>query len=328
MAATCLSRAATHVTPAAGVNCALRRGSSSRVQRAAAATLRATTSDAVSEVSTATDSDATTKAPNFTYVDELEPRAYEVGADATLRLDGVADLLQEAAWRHADEVQLASLCEGLIPVLTKIKIKALSCRRPRWGEKVKVETWFAQDGRLAARRDWILSAPDGTPLVAATSKWVLLNLETRRLARVPKSITQLVEASSEGDRFVMDKDALAEKMPPSPEEDWEHSAPLTACTLRDYDMNGHCNNVSYIRWALQAVESADILDGRAVHEVTVEFKAEAFAGQSIESVAHPSSEDDGAEGGGGGGGARFVHSVSAAGEEKTTEVARVHSVWM
>ena len=79
MAATCLSRAATHVTPAAGVSCALRRGSSSRVQRAAAATLRATTSDAVSEVSTATDSDATTKAPNFTYIDELEPRAYEVG---------------------------------------------------------------------------------------------------------------------------------------------------------------------------------------------------------------------------------------------------------
>ena len=99
-------------------------------------------------------------AVSFTFVAELSPRAYEVEADGTLGLAGCADLLQEVAWRHAEAVNLGSLTEGLIPVLSKLRVEARAARRPKWGEPVRVETWFAQDGRLAARRDWrILAGP-------------------------------------------------------------------------------------------------------------------------------------------------------------------------
>ena len=49
-----------------------------------------------------------------------------------------------------------------------------------------------------------------------TSKWVLLNLETRRLARVPKSTAALLEASSEGSRFALWDGANNEKVPALP----------------------------------------------------------------------------------------------------------------
>ena len=51
---------------------------------------------------------------------------------------------------------------------------------------VKVETWFQEEGRVAACRNWVVTnALDGSRLGHATSTWVMVNTVTRRLAKMP-----------------------------------------------------------------------------------------------------------------------------------------------
>ncbi len=43
---------------------------------------------------------------------------------------------------------------------------------------VQIETWFQEDGKLAAQRDWVLTdAGTGRVLGRATSTWVMINMQ-------------------------------------------------------------------------------------------------------------------------------------------------------
>ena len=45
---------------------------------------------------------------------------------------------------------------------------------------VQIETWFQEDGKLAAQRDFVLTdAADGRVLGRATSTWVMINMQVR-----------------------------------------------------------------------------------------------------------------------------------------------------
>ena len=67
-------------------------------------------------------------------------------------------------------------------------------------------------------------------------------------------------------------------------------------------MNGHVNNVWYLRWALAAVPPA-VSEAAALRAVNVEFRAEALLGQTVTARAYTAA----------GPGTEFVHSVSAGG---------------
>ena len=51
---------------------------------------------------------------------------------------------------------------------------------------MRVETYFEGEGRLAARRDWVITdVATGAQLCAATSTWVTINVANRRLSKLP-----------------------------------------------------------------------------------------------------------------------------------------------
>jgi acyl-ACP thioesterase len=86
------------------------------------------------------------------------------------------------------------------------------------------------------------------PLVRATSQWVLINLQTRRLTRVPEDIREAyptVDHRMIEDRFL--RLPLLEK--PSVEREFH-------VRLSDLDVNQHANSASYIDWCLEAVPEA------------------------------------------------------------------------
>lgn len=65
----------------------------------------------------------------------------------------------------------------------------------RRGDVIKVETWFQEDGKLAAQRDWRVSdAATGQELGRATSTWVMINMQTRRLVKLPEPMRRKCEA--------------------------------------------------------------------------------------------------------------------------------------
>lgn len=54
------------------------------------------------------------------------------------------------------------------------------------GDIVRMETFFAEEGRLAARRDWLLTdAATKQHFGAATSTWVTIDIAKRKLSKLP-----------------------------------------------------------------------------------------------------------------------------------------------
>eukprot|EP00955_Chlamydomonas_euryale_P097832 365104-Chlamydomonas_euryale.AAC.9 len=71
--------------------------------------------------------------------------------------------------------------------MTRLQIRMPSY--PRWAEPVEVETFFAEDGRIGARRDWVVrSGSTSAQLGTATSTWVNINISTRRLVKLDETL--------------------------------------------------------------------------------------------------------------------------------------------
>jgi hypothetical protein len=71
----------------------------------------------------------------------------------------------------------------------------LTCHPTCRGDVIQIETWFQEDGKLAAQRDWrVVNKNTGQELGRATSTWVMINMQTRRLTKMPKPIREKCEA--------------------------------------------------------------------------------------------------------------------------------------
>jgi acyl-ACP thioesterase len=109
------------------------------------------------------------------------------------------NLAQEAAGQHA--VHLGFGYDDLIKsntawILSRVHIEFVDT--PKWKEDVVLKTWHKGLNRLFYLRDFIMTDSEGRERVKATTSWLVLNLETRRLVRDP----QLME-----DGTVVDKES-------------------------------------------------------------------------------------------------------------------------
>jgi acyl-ACP thioesterase len=107
---------------------------------------------------------------------------------------------------------------------------------------------------------------DGKTRVKATTSWLVLNLENRRLLRDPNLLDEGTRCPDSvldrpADKVVMPKDADSQLV-------GEHKVAYS-----DLDMNGHANNAMYMQWAMDAV-NYEISATRAVKEFTINFNHE------------------------------------------------------
>ena len=177
------------------------------------------------------------------------------------------DLAQEAAGLHA--VYLGFGYDDLIKtntawILSRVNVKFIDT--PLWRDDVTLTTWHKGFNRLFFLRDFVMTDKDGRERVKATTSWLVLNLDTRRLVRDPKLLDEgktctenVIETPA--DKVVMPKDAEVKLV-------MEHEAAYS-----DLDMNGHVNNAMYMQWAMNAV-NYEISSERPVKEFTINFNHE------------------------------------------------------
>lgn len=189
----------------------------------------------------------------------------------------------------ATDVEMIRL--NLMFVMSKMHLRLNAY--PRWNDDVRVDTWFAVQGKLAARRDWMLYSADGSgdaPMAAATSTWLLVNTETRKLGRVPADRVEEYKKLSPTEPLQA-LDADEEKLPavPSPEDEGaraDFGGLLERRGLRvrrtDVDMNRHVNNVAYVRWLLETVP-AERWAKYELCALTLEFRNECHLDDEVDS---------------------------------------------
>ena len=208
------------------------------------------------------------------YIQNYTIRCYDTDASWRLKPTSFMNLAQEAAGQHA--VHLGFGYEDLIQkntawIISRMHIQFLDT--PKWRDQVTLTTWHKGLNRLFYLRDFIMTDAQGNPRVIATSSWLVLNLETRRLVRDP----ELMEEGTVNSENVIETPADKVQMP----KDVEPVLALEhVVAYSDVDMNAHANNAMYMQWAMDAVEY-DLASSRPLKALTINFNHETKAGDRV-----------------------------------------------
>ena len=288
------------------------------------------------------------------YREPFRVRSAELDPHQRLRPAALLALMQEAAVGHVEALfglpregpgfpvdpLMADL--GLTYVLTKIGVRyGDACAG--FGSEVAVDTWFQPLGKAGLRRDWVAcDAASGEELATATSTWVLVNLDTRRLARIPEQLMNHFEVSSPAEpRAALELpkggawagasgDGVrgpgggrgggdpAEALSRAP----QYTGPHTTATFQHIDANRHVSNLFYMDWLLSALPEGRSEGARLV-ELDMDYKSEVMLGDGVRSAA---CESSGSRGGGDAGGREFLHVLTERGTDK--EFMRARTKWV
>lgn len=197
-----------------------------------------------------------------------EPLAYrsaEIGADGTLHISHVADLLQDIAGRHASTLGFGMDDlgkEGHTWALVRLKIILLEDIVD--GASYKVRTWPSGTERLWAYRRYRILKGDAT-IGEAISQWMVLNRETHRPVRLP---SYLVDRS-----WHVDVEPAPVWTNFNQMESKTHIGKPFDVRFTEIDINNHVNNAHYLYWAANAIDP-DLIETGKPTEVDIQFEAE------------------------------------------------------
>ncbi len=156
-------------------------------------------------------------------------RISEVGAGGCLRLDALADHLQQVA---EDDAAEAVLGDGIGWFVRRCAMSIT--RLPRLGETVRLRTFCSATGPRWAERSTLVDTPAGTE-VAATALWVAVDPATGRPTRLSRRFFDIYGPSAAG-RRVSARLGHPAPDPGSHERAW-------SMRVTDFDGWGHANNV-------------------------------------------------------------------------------------
>ncbi|CAI9107402.1 OLC1v1006747C1 [Oldenlandia corymbosa var. corymbosa] len=239
----------------------------------------------------------------LSYKEKFIVRCYEVGINKTATVETIANLLQEVGCNHAQSVGFST--DGFATTLTMRKMHLIWVtarmhieiyKYPAWSDVVEIETWCQSEGRIGTRRDWILKDyANGEVIGRATSKWVMMNQDTRRLQKVTDEVrdeylvfcpTKLRLAFPEENNASLKKIAKLE-------DPAQYSKVGLVPRRADLDMNQHVNNVTYIGWVLESMPQ-EVLDDYELESITLDYRRECQHNDVVDSLTSPELEEDAA----------------------------------
>lgn len=213
----------------------------------------------------------------YKYCQDLRIPCYETDAAFVLKPASFMDMAQEIAYWAAqalgfgyDDLQKHHTAW----VLSRMHFHFEN--PPSWRDPVILKTWHKGADGLFFLRDFHLLSPDGASLVRATSSWLVMDVQTRRIVR-GGDVLQLVDADTR-----VDEDAIAEPAPKIvvPKElPLEEKARHTV-SYSDVDIIGHTNNARYIVWTFDALDYS-LVSGRRVRDVIINFNKETRPGEEV-----------------------------------------------
>jgi acyl-ACP thioesterase len=244
----------------------------------------------------------------FVFQKEYTVHTYETDARGLVRPVALLNYLQDSAGDHAGCLGLSVIDlfkRGLTWVLSRYHV--LIHRYPALGARLEVTTWpSGKQGRFATR-DFEVSDGSGSPVLSATSSWMVLDLAKKQTVKVEDVV---------GPAYAIEKRALDDPFASLPVLSVREAEVRFRVETSHLDWNRHVNNAVYIQWALEGVPP-DILLGRRPMDLEVSYRAEALYGDEVVSAVQRVAE--------GGPGPAFLHQIFNA--ATGTELARLRTRW-
>lgn len=212
------------------------------------------------------------------YVKTLSIPCYYTDASFRLKAASFMDLMQEMAYLAANELHF-----GYDDLQTHHTAWVLSRMHfsfenpPLWRDEIQIQTWHKGLDGLFFLRDFRVLDKEGKEALKATTSWIVINVETRRLVRSNDVLDMVPETTQCKDnaiaepagKVVMPKDVPAEKVA-------EH-----VVSYSDVDIIGHTNNARYMVWAMDCIDYSET-SSRSVRDVVINFNRETKPGETVE----------------------------------------------
>lgn len=212
------------------------------------------------------------------YVEEYYLPCYESDMNMIMTPYAFLDHAQEIANRSAEELGFGRnelMKNDCAWILSRMHV--IFHQMPHWQDKISLKTWHKGMRSLFYMRDFSLHDYMGNLLVSATSSWLVLNLETRRISRSHELAERYAEC--------IEEDAIEESAPklmlPDDAKEKMELAKIHNVCYSDIDGNRHVNNVKYVVWAMDAI-GMDITSKKSVKELKINFNHEIKPGDRVE----------------------------------------------
>lgn len=217
---------------------------------------------------------AVTVRPDKKVIDNLLVKCYEVDSAQRLKPTAFMDMAQEMAYQAAAAMKFGYdelIVKNMAWVLSRMRFRFL--KAPVWGEEVEIRTWHRGAFGPFFVRDFEVLDKEGRRMIEATSSWVIIDVDSRRMAR-PEEVLPKEDTSCPD--FAIETPAGKVMMPRGVEPELVTTHKVA---YSDIDLVGHTNNARYVAWALDCLEYGEA--GIQVEEVEIVFHHEARPGEDI-----------------------------------------------
>ena len=167
-------------------------------------------------------------------------------------------------------------------------------KRPQYGQILEIHTWSRGIEKFYAFRDFEIYDEKNNLCAIATSKWLLVDNQTEKIARVEQELAE--KYHSEIGKTVF-KDQKIEKL----REPKEYTSEMIYTTRRrDIDVIGHMHNLNYLYLAYETLPEEEYQQ-RPFNHVRIYYKNQIKLGETVkckyakeneENIIVIKSEDD------------------------------------
>lgn len=202
----------------------------------------------------------------------------DVEKDNVISDRGILEVFENVATHHSDSLNdgvNAVKEKGRAWVLIDWKVQVIS--RPHYGETFRVDTWSRenniQDRKIATHRDFEMYNEEGKLCVIGTSKWVLMNTTTGRIANIDRCIQEMylpeercVFETEDIEKIIVPKESILERK--------------YTIERDDVDFNLHMHNIYYMNLAYNALPE-EVYNMRPFSKFSINYKREIKLGATV-----------------------------------------------
>jgi acyl-ACP thioesterase len=214
--------------------------------------------------------------PLPSWTERFRVRSYEMDGLGAARASTITNYLQEAAANHAAALgwAITDAAEDQRQNWMLVRLQLRLHRWPRWRDEIEVETWPSAIEGLIAHREFSVRSAGGEEIGAATSAWMMVDLERRRATRLPRAL--------HGFPFLDRPRPIESPFPKIVVPEDVETVERFSVRRADLDINGHANQASYVEWACETVPEEVWRTARPT-ELAVAFRSEVRGGDVVES---------------------------------------------
>ena len=206
----------------------------------------------------------------------------QVNKVGEFRTQELFEILTEMGGIHSDMIGNGAnvlMAKRLSWVLLTWRIQFI--KRPKLDDEILVKTWVRKSDGITSVRDFEVYDEDGEKIIIASSKWCLINLETRRPVRFDDELSNAYAPE--------DKNAFGEELPKVKEPTEYELEDEYIIKKSDIDVNGHLHNSNYSDVAVGIIPNFNE-NTNNFNNVLIEFKKEIMYGEDVR--VHYKKEDD------------------------------------